>query len=157
MHTPIYIIFNAKTDVPMFFTDDKELASTFPLYKEVILEQYGISRDDFNLNRYRWEGDAETGKLVDTFIQQKAVVTEEDVDGKYRELLLRKYPLDKMLCRILLNMPETVDEEFNDIKKFVHLLEQRKQHEIETYKSSPVHKWESWDDILTREKHVFKV
>lgn len=150
----IYVIFNNETRLCMFILPDDALIRMNPnlLYKEIDLDE-----SEFNLSRYKWEGTYDNGKIVDTFINNTAVVTEEEVDAKYREFLLRKYPLDRILCKIVLNMDfSETDEEFNGMKKFIGNLDNKRAKEIDFYQKSPVHKFETWDDIFNREKQLFK-
>ena len=164
----IYVIFNKKTRLPVFLTDDLVVVQTMesvgnPI-KCIDTTTLGLKDEVFNVSRWKWEGDFETGQMVDAFRKNEFHVTEEEIDGKYRELLLRKYPIDKMLTLIIQAFPpksysplSSAEEEFLALKIFVDSLELKKRKEIEFYQDSPVHKFETWDDIKKREEEVYKV
>lgn len=151
-----YIIFNPSNKLPIFFTIDQNLVKDCPLVKTIDATSLGITDNNFNLNRYKWIGDYDTGYIQDTFLDNRTIVTEEEIDGNYRDILLRKYPLDKILCSIINNMSFTDDQEFNSIKSFIHNLTTKKKKDIEFYTNSQYHKFETWDDIINREQELFK-
>lgn len=128
------------------------------LVKEIALDSLGIKDGVFNLARYRWEGDFETGSLVDLFTENKSVVVVEDVEEKYKQLFFRKYPLDQCIFEILKYM-KSKEMGITDFPmlKFYEALQTKKQKEIEFYSGSKNHIVETAEDIENRIDRAFDV
>ena len=107
-HT-LYALFNSTTRKLTTFTFD---ISVFPesilkniLVKSFLFSELGIADGKINLNRFKWQGDYDSGKLVDVVTEKKAIVTEKEVDVKYSSIFFGKYnyDLDSILFEIILN------------------------------------------------------
>jgi hypothetical protein len=155
----VYLLFNKKNQQFMSYCEslDNIPIDNF-LVKEISLESLGIKDGVFNLARYRWEGDFETGSLVDLFAENKSVVILDDVDKKYNQLFFRKYPLEQCVFEILkyLKTKEIGIYDFPMLKFFV-ALEDKKQKEIDFYKESKNHILETSNDISKRIDRSFEV
>ena len=158
----IYIIFNKNTRMPVCITDFiRGLVTDDSLYKEIEIEG-----EDVNLARYRWEGDFDTGKLLDLFVEKKAVVTEELIDKKYYEMFFRKYPLEKVIFKLIHSidfkmyaMGEDGSMHHNEgykMQVFLDKLLKKKAEEIESYKKSTDHIFETTEMQNQRIEEAFK-
>jgi hypothetical protein len=153
----IYIYFNNITKLPAFLS---EIKINSPLaFKEICLEDLEITDGEFNLARYKWEGDFDSGKLVDLFKEKRTLVTEEEIDGKYYAMFFRKYSLEKTLFNIIQTLYKPASEfpEGTSMYKFLEKLLDKKDKEIEFYKTSENHRFETHEE---QQKHLldsFKV
>ena len=154
----VYLYFNDETRLPAFFSGKKIEAST-SIYKEIDLEKdLGITDGNFNLARYRWDGDFDTGNLVDLFEQKRAIVTEEEINKKYNGLFFRKYSIENVLFSLIKEVGvNSRDTELEKMYKFLIMSDRRKANEIFFYKDSPNHIYESDEFRSIREASSFKV
>lgn len=149
----VYLLFNKYTKKFIsFLTDVDLLPKENFLIKEYTLEELGITGGSFNLARFRWEGDWETGHLIDMFAEKKAIVTEEEVDLKYNGILFRKYNLEKLLFLILdklTKLPEDSadSEDWKTFSLFFKRLMQKKNWEIKYFKESENHFFDSKEQM----------
>ncbi len=149
----IYILFNKKTQKLISYTTDISLIpKDIFLIKEILLSDYDIKDNEFNLARYRWEGDFDSGKIVDFVSERKAIVSEEDVDRKYYELFFRKYSLETVLLELVRSMDSS-----HPMSGFLRALDAKKRKEIEFFQSSPNHIYETRANIQQRLKEAFSV
>lgn len=160
-HT-LYALFNSTTRKLTTFTFD---ISVFPesilkniLVKSFLFSELGITDGKINLNRFRWEGDYDSGKLVDVVTEKKAIVTEKEVDVKYSSIFFGKYnyDLDSILFEIILNT-EMKTEKGKAMKTFLETLLSKKQKDIDFYKSSDLHIFETREEMKTRQDDAFKI
>lgn len=143
----MYAIFNKTTFLPIGFTDD---ISQFP--KDVLTKELSLGDEDFNLARYRWEGDYYTGTLVDLVQEKKSIVTEQEMEDKFRAIIYRKYSMEDMLFAIL----DDDDEKLKEIRMFFNRLKHKKITDIQMYKTSKFHIYETNDIQQKREEESFK-
>lgn len=144
----VYLLFNKYTNKFICFTSDVDLMpkDNF-LIKEVTLDELGVEGEEFNLARFVYEGDYETGRIVDMFAEKKAKVTEEEVNKKYLGILFRKYPIDKLLYMVSLIAAGLESPDIEDFKKFVQVINAKKAKEIDFYEKSPNHIYETNKDL----------
>jgi len=150
----IYLLFNKNNQTLVSATDS---IANFPrntfLVKEIDTDTLEPGMKSFNLARYRWEGDYETGKLVDLFAEKKSVVLEQEIDEKYYSLFFRKYNLEHIIFRLIQECFSTYHEE----KVFLLKLLEKKQKEIEFYKGSENHIYETIQEQEERVAKSFEV
>lgn len=150
----IYLLFNKNNHSLVSATDN---ITNFPrntfLVKEIDTDTLEPGMKTFNLARYRWEGDYETGKLVDLFAEKKSVVLEQEIDEKYYNLFFRKYNLEHVLFRLI---QDCLSPEFEERRFLMKLLE-KKQKEIEFYKGSENHIYETVQEQEERVAKSFEV
>lgn len=160
-HT-LYALFNSTTKKLTTFTFD---ISVFPesILKNILVKSFqfselGINDGKINLNRFRWEGDYDSGKLVDIVSDKKAVVTEKEVDVKYSSIFFGKYnyDLDLILFEILLNT-DMKTEKGKAMKSFLETLLEKKRKDIEFYKNSDLHIFETREEMKSRQQEAFKI
>jgi hypothetical protein len=163
----IYIVFNSTTRKPVFIVDSLEAIQNtgFTLIKEVEIEG-----NEINLARFKWIGDYDTGKFTDLFLEKKAIVTEEEVDNKYYGMFFRKYSMEEAVFNLIKHAEfrhtsEIIDgkDYFTDnneggyMKRFLESLLKKKEKEIQTYKNSPNHIYETKADQEKRLEESFKI
>lgn len=135
----IYLLFNKQGIFQMFMEDISGIPADMFLIKEMSFEE------PFNLARYRWEGDYTTGRMVDLFEEKKAIVTQEEIDNKYYGIFFRKYDLPKAIFNIMEHFAYNTNESLG-MMEFYKKLNDKKKEEIEFYKNSPNHIFQSNDD-----------
>jgi hypothetical protein len=143
----MYAIFNKTTFLPIGFTDD---ISQFP--KDALTRELDLGNEDFNLARYRWEGDYQTGRLVDLFQEKKSIVTEKEMDDKFNAVVFRKYTMEDILFALL----DDDDTQLKEMRVFFNRLKKKKLADIAMYKSSEYHIYETLDTQRKREEESFK-
>lgn len=126
------------------------------LLREIILEDYGITNGEFNPEIYKWIGDYDTGKFVNTVEQNISFVTEEEINQKYDEIFDRKFNLREVLYEIVLNLDMTT-EKGKAIQTFLQTLIKRKNNDVERYKNSPYHVWVTKEDQIRQQNEAFKI
>lgn len=73
------------------------------LIKEHSFKELGINDEEINIQRFRWIGDYDSGRLADIVLEKKAIVTEAEIDEKYDSIFLSRYDLKTMLYELILN------------------------------------------------------
>lgn len=156
----IYILFNSKTRQLTCFTFD---ISVFPkqildnmLIKEYTFRELGINDENINLNRFKWMGDYDTGSLVDVVKEKKAVVTEKEIVDKYHGMINSRYSLETIIHQLILNA-DMKTQEGVDMQVFVDKVLKRKKSDIEYFKNSPLHIWESGDHDANKREDAFRI
>lgn len=157
--TVIYALFNnANREFTAWMTDISALPETIRnnmLLQEINLEDYGVTDAMFNPERYKWQGNYDTGKFVDLLADNKAVVTEEEVHEKYDGLFFRKYTVKDVLYTLIDNtLMHTKDG--LDMQTFLRKLLTRKENDINYYKTSGVHIYETVEEQLKRQRKAFE-
>ena len=157
--TVIYALFNPKNREFTAWMNDLSLMPATVLetllFKEINLEDYGVTDAMFNPERYRWIGNYDTGKFTDLLADNKAVVTETEVNEKYDTIFFRKYPIKDILY-ILIDQVQMVNKEGLEMQNFLRKMLTRKEKDIEYYKTSGVHIYETEEDQKNREKKAFE-
>lgn len=121
------------------------------LVKEVDTEELGIPVDEkFNLARYQWHGDYDSGKIVDLFAEKKAIVTEQEINQKYYEIFFRKFRIEDIIFALL-------SDDYSVQKEFLLKLMDKKKKEIDFYSFSANHIYESLADQEKRINQTFDV
>lgn len=150
---PVYILFNKNSKKLISYTDDiSQLPKDNFLIKEIDTESLGITNGEFNLARYKWEGDYDNGKLIDMVAERLAIVSEEDIERKYYELFFRKFSLEQVLLELVRAMPQA-----HPMKNFLRALDTKKTKEIAFYTDSPNHIYETKASAQERIKEAFSV
>lgn len=156
----LYVLFNKKTKQVVSFTFD---LSVFPqnvldnfLIKTVPFEQLGIKDNTINIARFKWIGDYDTGMVVDVFDQNITIVSEKEIDNKYKNLFYNKFSLDDIIFEIILNLDMTTQKGKN-IKLFLQKTLDRKEKEKDFYKNSKSHIWEDREQVEERHKKAFSI
>jgi len=155
----IYALFNNKTRQLTCFTTD---ISQFPesirktlLIREFKLKDLGFDDNEIVLSRFKWIGDYDTGRLADIINENKSVVTEKEIDQKFHTMFWARYNSTEVLYEILLNSDMKTDKG-REMKGFLEKVLTKKKTDIDFYKNSPLHIWETNEDIRVREKNAFK-
>jgi hypothetical protein len=141
----VHLIFN-KDKKFVAFTDDATNFSPNFLIKSIDLDT-----NEFELSRYRYDGDYDNGKLVDLLSEKKSVVTEDEIHRKYDILLYRKYSISDIILSI-----HSQEDKAVEIKTFMNKLWEKKQKEIQMYKDSDNYIYETKETQELREKEIFK-
>lgn len=158
----VYFIFNRDTKALVTVSADAEIFTNGNfLIKKIKLSDHDLDGGEFNLARFRWEGDYDTGKLIDLFKEKKAVVTEEEIDRKYYSIFFRKYSVEDTLFNIIIRTDSAgganASQNFHDMRIFLINILDKKQKEIEFYKNSPNHIYESRDEQRKKIEQGFKI
>jgi hypothetical protein len=108
------------------------------------------------LNRFKWEGDYDSGRLIDIVTEKKSIVSEREVDVKYSSIFFGKYnnDLNTILYEIILNL-DMKTENGKEMQNFLKTLLEKKKQDIEYYKSSNLHIFESNEDVIKRQRDAF--
>ena len=155
----LYSLFNTQTRQFVCFTFDID---SFPpairnnmLIKKHSFKELGINDEEINIQRFRWIGDYDSGRLADIVLEKKAVVTEQEIDEKYDALFFDKYDLKTVLYELVLNADMKTE---NGKKMQTHLekILKKKKDDIEFFKNSDLHIWETREDVKKRKKDAFK-
>jgi len=157
--TIIYALFNNKSrQFTAWMTDISSLPENLKktmLLREVVLEDHGIIDAVFNPERYQWQGDYDTGKFTDLLADNKAIVTEKEVNEKYDALFFRKYEIKDIIFELIQNAV-MITPKGKEIQDFFNILLQRKKDDVEYYKASDVHLYQTEEDLIRREKLAFQ-
>lgn len=157
--TVIYALFNnANREFTAWMTDISALPETIRnnmLIHEINLDEYGVTDAMFNAERYKWQGDYDTGRFVDLLADNKAIVTEEEVEEKYDGLFFRKYPTKEILYQLILNA-DMKTPAGQDMQNFLQKLLTRKLNDIAYYKTSGLHIYETKEDQKKRQQKAFE-
>ena len=132
----------------MAFSD---VTSPFLNTGNVLVKEIEIDDDQMNLARFRYEGDYDDSKLIDLFAEKKSIVTEEEIDQKYDNLLYRKYSQSDIVLSMHSN-----DVLAEQIKEWMNKLWQKKQKEIDMYKNSNMYIYESRELQKKRQEEILK-
>ncbi len=130
----IYTLFNPKTKKFIGYTDD---ISNYP--ENTLFKVYEIEHDEFNLERFHYEGDYENGRLIDLIKENKSIVYEKDIDDKYEKIFFRKYSILDIVLGI-------VDDKLDEIKSFRKLLMDKKEREKFNSMNDPSFKYVSLEE-----------
>ena len=156
----LYSIFNIQTRQFVCFTFDID---SFPeairktmLIKEHSFKELGINDEEINIQRFRWIGDYDSGRLADIVLEKKAIVTEKEIDEKYDSIFLNKYDLKTMLYELILNA-DMKTEKGKQIQQHLVKVLKKKSDDIEFFKNSDLHIWETNADVEKRKKDAFKI
>jgi len=156
----LYSLFNTRTRQFVCFTFDidsfPEAIRSNMLIKEHSFKELGINDEEINIQRFRWIGDYDSGRLADIVLEKKAIVTEAEIDEKYDSIFLSRYDLKTMLYELILN----ADMKTESGKKMqAHLTKtlKKKNDDIEFFKNSDLHIWETNADVEKRKRDAFKV
>lgn len=156
----LYSLFNTRTRQFVCFTFDIE---TFPeavrntlLIKEHSFKELGLNDEEINITRFRWIGDYDSGKLVDIVLEKKAIVTEAEINEKYDSMFFEKFELKNIVYELVLNA-DMKTEEGKKMQTYLSKLLKKKNDDIEFFKNSDLHIWETDEDAHKRTKDAFKV
>ena len=156
----LYALFNSKTCQFTSFTFD---ISAFPetiiktlLFKEFTFAELGLTDEKINLNRFKWIGDYDTGKLIDMVKDKKTVVTEQEIREKYNHTFFNKFKFEDVFYELILNS-DMKTENGKAIQSFLIKMLERKRDDIQFYRNSDLHIWETDDDIKKRQSNAFKI
>jgi hypothetical protein len=155
-------VFNKNTKALVTISDDRSLFQhgNF-LIKEFKLSDLGLENSEFNLARFRWEGDYETGKLIDLFKEKQAVVSEDEIDKKYYGIFFRKYPFEEVVFNVIKKIGSvdgfSVGEEFDKMRGFLISILNKKEKEKAFYKNSKNHIFETKEQEEQKTEQAFKV
>lgn len=155
----LHAIFNNKTRKLTCFTFDLD---SFPesIRKNMLIRTYSfkdldIPDENINLTRFRWEGDYDDGELVDIVKENRSVVSERDIDNKYRALFFKKYPLEDIIFEIVLNLNMQTDNG-KKMKTFLEKVLARRAKDKEFFKNSSLHIWEEEGFLVDKQKEAFE-
>jgi hypothetical protein len=156
----LYVLFNKNTKKVVSFTFDidvfpEQIRNNF-LIKTFNFSDLAIKDNTINLARFKWVGDYDDGKLVDVFDENITVVSEKDLDKKYKFLFNKKYNIDEILHELILNA-DMKTEKGKDIQNFLTKTINKKEKEKEFYKNSKSHIFESSEQIEDRQKKAFSI
>jgi hypothetical protein len=126
------------------------------LIKKYSFSELGLTDNKINLNRFKWEGDYDSGRLIDIVTEKKSIVSEREVDVKYSSIFFGKYnnDLNTILYEIILNL-DMKTENGKEMQNFLKTLLEKKKQDIEYYKSSNLHIFESNEDVIKRQRDAF--
>lgn len=154
----LYVLFNSKTRKVTSFTFD---ISSFPktildnmLIKEYNFKDLGITDNHLNLNRFKWIGDYDSGRIVDVFLEKKSIVSENEINEKYHKIFFSKYKLEDILFSLIINT-EMKDQYGKDMQEFLIKVLDKKKRDVEFFKNSPLHIWETDDDVVKQQAEAF--
>jgi hypothetical protein len=156
----LYALFNKKTKAFICFTFDITL---FPetvkanfLMKEFAFKDLDIPDEEINMARYRWIGDYDNGRLADIMLEKKSVVTEREINEKYDAMLFDKFNIKDILYELIINSDmKTVKGK--QIQERLQKILKKKESDIEFFKNSDLHIWETNEDLKKHSKDAFKV
>lgn len=151
----IYFLFNNKTQANIGFSLDPKI-----LTGDVLWRRVKIPKDE-NIFNIKWEGDYSNGKFV-RISETNAVVTEMDLEEKFYDRLFRKYGIESIIKILFLQLLEwdypedSMLPEFNQMLKFFAKNHKKFEQEIEHFKKSDAHEYQSKEDINQAITQQFK-
>jgi len=156
----LYAFFNKNTKAFICFTFD---VTMFPetvkanfLMKEFSFKDLDIPDEEINMARYRWIGDYDNGRLADIILEKKAVVTEREINEKYDAMLFDKFNIKDILYELIINSDmKTIKGK--QIQERLQKILKKKENDIEFFKNSELHIWETDEDLKKHSKDAFKV
>lgn len=143
----IYVIFNKTTHEPIGYTDDVSGYPPLTLWK-----MFEIEGNEFNIERYKYLGKYTDGDLVDLIKIKKSVVNEKDVDEKYEILFYRKYSDRNILMSLLDDVEELVN-----IRRFRAKLQEKKEAEMNMYRTTDSYIFVSKESENKRAEEIFQI
>lgn len=156
----LYAFFNKKTRAFICFTFD---ITMFPdnvkenfLIKEFSFKDLGILDEEINITRYRWIGDYDNGRLADIVLEKKAVVSEREINEKYDAMLFDKFDIKDILYELILNA-DMKTSKGKQLQERLQKILKKKESDIEFFKNSEIHIWETQSDVETQLQNAFKV
>lgn len=156
----LYAFFNKQSKAFVCFTFD---ISMFPdavknnlLIKEFSFKELGIPDEEINITRYRWIGDYDNGRLSDIVLEKKAVVTEREINEKYDSMFFNKFDLKTVFYELVLNA-DMKTEKGKSIQTYLSKILKKKESDIEFFKNSDLHIWETDEDLKKHSKDAFTV
>lgn len=151
----IYFLFNKETQENIGFSMDPKSITGGILWRKVKLPE------SENLRNIKWEGNYGSGKFV-RVSDTNAVVTEYDVMEKFYDRLFRKFSIEEMV-RIMMaqfiymEIPEEKKtSEFKQLLTFFSKNVSKLNAEIQHFKDSPDHDFESKEQIARKIDRQFK-
>lgn len=156
----LYAFFNKKSRAFICFTFD---ITMFPdnvkenfLIKEFSFKDLGILDEEINITRYRWIGDYDNGRLADIVLEKKAVVSEREINEKYDAMLFDKFDIKDILYELILNA-DMKTSKGKQLQERLQKILKKKESDIEFFKNSEIHIWETQSDVETQLQNAFKV
>jgi hypothetical protein len=156
----LYTFFNKKTRAFICFTFD---ITMFPenvkqnlLIKEFSFKELGIPDEEINITRYRWIGDYDTGRLADIVLEKKAVVTEREINEKYDSLFFDKFDFKTLFYELVLNA-DMKTEKGKYMQSYLQKILKKKESDIEFFKNSDLHIWETESVLEAQLQNAFKI
>ena len=156
----LYAFFNKKTKAFICFTFD---VTMFPetvkanfLMKEFTFKDLDIPDEEINMARYRWIGDYDNGRLADIILEKKSVVTEREITEKYDAMLFDKFDIKDILYELFINS-DMKTTKGKQIQERLQKILKKKENDIEFFKNSELHIWETDEDLKKHSKDAFKV
>jgi uncharacterized LabA/DUF88 family protein len=155
----IYILFNkVSKQMTAFMTDVSQIPEQIRkslLIKEFKLKDLGFDDDEINLTRFKWEGDYDTGRLIDIVKEKKAIVTEKETNERFHDMFWKRYNIYEVLQELIINTP-MITEKGQNMQDFLKKVLQKKEADVKFYQNSPLHIWESEEETVKRQKDAFK-
>lgn len=156
----LYVFFNKKTRAFICFTFD---ITMFPesvkenlLIKEFSFKELGIPDEEINITRYRWIGNYDSGRLADIVLEKKAVVTESEINEKYDALFFDKFDFKTIFYELVLNA-DMKTEKGKYMQNYLQKILKKKESDVEFFKNSDLHIWETDEDLKKHTKDAFKI
>lgn len=155
----IYILFNkVSRQMTAFMTDLSQIPEKIRnnlLVREFKLKDLGFEDDEINLTRFKWEGDYETGRLIDIVKEKKAIVTEKETNERFHDMFWGRYSIYEVLQELITNT-SMFTENGRNMQDFLKKVLKKKEDDVKFYQSSPLHIWESEEATVKRQKDAFK-
>ena len=156
----LYAFFNKKTKAFICFTFDitmfPETVKANFLMKEFSFKDLDIPNEEINMARYRWIGDYDNGRLADIILEKKSVVTEREINEKYDAMLFDKFDIKDILYELIINSDMKTVKGIQIQERLQKILK-KKESDIEFFKNSDLHIWETNEDLKQHSKDAFKV
>lgn len=156
----IYFLFNKVNGSFIGFSTDPKILTGSNLWKRIELE------DNVNLMDITWEGTYENGRMVRK-TEMPAEVSEHELKEKFYDRFFRKYPFEKFVEIMLLQIQRDIDSnkikkedlepDFSDMMSFFVKNYTRFIEEIDFFKNSEKHSYMSEKDCEERLKTQFQV
>jgi len=122
----IYAVFNIKTR-QLICLIDEENKQYFP-EERFLIKCLEIVGDVFELSKFHYVGDYDSGDFLDLASSKTAVVYEREIDRKYELIFDRKYPSIKEVVLAILDGSEKLTEIREFYKKIQKLKAKNKEH-----------------------------
>lgn len=156
----LYSLFNSKTKQFVCFMFD---VSSIPdavrknmLIRANSFKELGLTDENINITRFKWIGDYDNGHLVDLVLQNKTIVTEKEIQDKYNSMFFNKYSEIDVLYQLILNSDMKTPEGI-EMLSYLQKILKKKESDIEFFKNSDLHIWESIEETQKKIDDAFKV
>lgn len=119
----------------------------------LLVKEIEVPNESFNLARYVWSGNYDSGELID-LNKGKGIVLETDVDYKNFDIFARKVNVDVYAIERICKM---TDQEWYDFSNMRMTINQKIEREKKFFSESPLHEYIPRDRVKKNLETALKI